>query len=68
MPNTSTPSISSEVAIGRRMKGSEMLIGAPRPQLAEPAGFRRQQPDPRAVGQPVLALDHDPLTGRQVPC
>src|SRR5579862_173550 len=26
-PNTSTPSISSEVAIGRRIKGSEMLIG-----------------------------------------
>src|SRR5215467_11519743 len=27
MPNTSTPNISSEVPIGRRMKGSEMLIG-----------------------------------------
>ena len=27
MPNTSTPSINSEVAIGRRIKGSEMLIG-----------------------------------------
>src|SRR4029079_15992041 len=26
MPNTSTPSIRREVAIGRRMKGSEMLI------------------------------------------
>src|SRR5216684_7876685 len=25
-PNTSTPSIKSEVAIGRRIKGSEMLI------------------------------------------
>jgi hypothetical protein len=25
MPNTSTPSINSAVAIGRRMKGSEML-------------------------------------------
>src|ERR1700740_657061 len=28
MPNTSTPIISSEVPIGRRIKGSEMLIGA----------------------------------------
>src|SRR5215467_3494674 len=28
MPNTRTPSISSEVAIGRRINGSEMLIGA----------------------------------------
>ena len=27
MPKTSTPSIISEVAIGRRIKGSEMLIG-----------------------------------------
>jgi hypothetical protein len=27
MPNTSTPSIISEVAIGRRIKGSEILIG-----------------------------------------
>src|SRR5487761_1310214 len=27
MPNTSTPSINNDVAIGRRMKGSEMLIG-----------------------------------------
>ncbi len=27
MPNTRTPSINSEVAIGRRIKGSEMLIG-----------------------------------------
>jgi hypothetical protein len=27
MPNTSTPSINSEVPIGRRIKGSEMLIG-----------------------------------------
>jgi hypothetical protein len=27
MPNTKTPSINSEVPIGRRMKGSEMLIG-----------------------------------------
>src|SRR5271169_2884447 len=27
MPNTNTPSINSEVAIGRRIKGSEMLIG-----------------------------------------
>src|SRR5207237_8723049 len=27
MPNTRTPSISSEVPIGRRIKGSEMLIG-----------------------------------------
>jgi len=26
MPNTKIPSISSEVAIGRRMKGSEMFI------------------------------------------
>jgi hypothetical protein len=26
MPNTKTPSISSEVPIGRRIKGSEMLI------------------------------------------
>ena len=26
MPNTSTPSINSEVAIGRRMKGSEIFI------------------------------------------
>src|SRR5581483_4332873 len=31
MPNTNTPSISSEVAIGRRMNGSEMLIAAPPP-------------------------------------
>ena len=28
MPNTNTPSINSEVAIGRRIKGSEMLISA----------------------------------------
>ena len=28
MPNTSTPSIINDVAIGRRIKGSEMLIGA----------------------------------------
>ena len=27
MPKTSTPSIIREVAIGRRIKGSEMLIG-----------------------------------------
>src|SRR6516162_9284739 len=27
MPNTRTPNISSEVPIGRRIKGSEMLIG-----------------------------------------
>ena len=27
VPNTRTPSISSEVPIGRRMNGSEMLIG-----------------------------------------
>ena len=27
MPNTRTPSINSEVAIGRRIKGSEILIG-----------------------------------------
>jgi hypothetical protein len=27
MPNTNTPSINSEVPIGRRIKGSEMLIG-----------------------------------------
>jgi hypothetical protein len=27
IPNTRMPSISSEVAIGRRIKGSEMLIG-----------------------------------------
>jgi hypothetical protein len=28
MPKTSTPSINSEVAIGRLIKGSEMLISA----------------------------------------
>jgi hypothetical protein len=28
MPNTRTPSISSEVPIGRRINGSEMLTGA----------------------------------------
>src|SRR6516165_3237322 len=46
MPNTRTPSISSEVPIGRRINGSEMLMGA-RPlsgsrfeaQLAATASF-----------------------------
>ena len=39
MPNTRTPSISSEVAIGRRMKGSEMLMAA----------FRRLSPPDRRL-------------------
>src|SRR5215468_8826158 len=45
MPNTKTPSISSEVPIGRRMNGSEMLIGGC-PLLC--SSFEVSQPRQRA--------------------
>src|SRR5271169_3602010 len=60
MPNTRTPSISSEVPIGRRMNGSEMLIGAcplscsrfswPRPQASHSADLHDQSPQEERSG------------------
>src|SRR5207244_458679 len=77
MPKTSTPSINSEVAIGRRMKGSEMLIGdCPDSATGRASAMRgaassrgsrrgRREPHAGAVRQPVLALDDDPLAERE---
>src|SRR5262249_10735620 len=76
MPNTKTPSISSEVPIGRRMKGSEMLIDFLASRFAvsrcclllgSSGGSRCGSLDfhPCAIGQPVLAIDNDPLARRQ---
>src|SRR5271166_5842656 len=76
MPNTKTPSISKEVAIGRRIKGSEMFIGdylagwvvIPVTGLREARlacntrRARRQDLDPCSLGQPVLTIDDHPLT------
>ena len=60
-PSSAIATISSDVAIGRRMKGSEMFMG--------------RCPGDRAVAglastcvpglQPVLAADHDALAGRE---
>src|SRR5262252_4035596 len=52
MPKTRTPSINSEVAIGRRMKGSEMLTGGVLPQRT--AGDWRQDHSARHAA-PLLA-------------
>src|SRR6266446_9250428 len=80
MPNTKTPSINSEVPIGRRMKGSEMLIGgflagraaaASGPLSPSSSGGSLGgclHLDPSAVGQPVLAVDDDPIADRQTLC
>src|SRR5580692_2734998 len=65
MPNTITPSISSEVAIGRRMKGSEMLTCAYPPSARRSGGVLRLRFDPNAVGEAVLAVDDDVLAGLQ---
>src|SRR5260221_11247647 len=75
MPKTRMPSISSDVAIGRRIKGSEMLIGDCSGS-ADGNGTMRCSGssgrsrgggglDPGAVGQSVLALDDDLLAGRE---
>ena len=80
MPNTSTPSINSEVAIGRRINGSEMLIGGCL-RIWSKFGRSGQSPDglsagrarwPRSrwvdagtIGQPILPVDHDAFAGRQ---
>src|SRR5690348_12572222 len=69
MPKTRMPSINSEVAIGRRMKGSEMLIAggsanqmrlrrAPRPRSPRHSGLGCRHPNPGALRQPVLSF-HD---------
>src|SRR5215467_273464 len=84
MPKTNTPSIISEVAMGRRIKGSEMLIGGRllvwkkgggvgrRPVRLSPGGARRVRArswvDASAVGQPVLSVDDDPLAGCEALC
>src|SRR5579872_2456773 len=72
MPNTNTPSISSDVPIGRRIKGSEMLIVASsyRAVSAEPSSSTRRSGrcldlDAGAIDQPVLPFDDDPLARRQ---
>ena len=64
MPNTRMPAISSAVAIGRRMKISEMFIAA------QPACWLVAAGAPSVsilhldvVGQPVLAVDHHLLAG-----
>ena len=70
-PNTSRPSIISEVAIGRRMYLSERSHGPPpRASFTTARGWRavaaaRTGVDlrPRAVGQPVLAVDGHLLAG-----
>src|SRR5438034_6929979 len=81
MPKTSTPSINSEVAIGRRMKGSEMLIGDHPDSATDRAsatrgaassrgsrcrrGRGRREPHAGALRQPELALDDNPLAERE---
>ena len=68
------PSINSEVAIGRRMKGSDMLTagypgmlstGRARDRTGS-SGRSRLDFHPGAVGQPVLAVDDDPRIRRFV--
>src|ERR1700728_3170110 len=65
MPNTSTPTISSEVAIGRRMNGSAMLMGACPASARRPGGLGGQQSYPSAIGQPILPVNHDMLSRGQ---
>src|SRR6202040_3423746 len=78
MPNTSTPSIIREVAIGRRIKGSEMLISDRLPTemyrergrkvrcgSARRARLWRRGLYSDALGQPILPVDDDPLAWRQ---
>ncbi len=64
MPNTRMPAISSAVAIGRRMKISEMLI-AGSAGLLRGCGRAAGGLDPHldVVGQPILAVDDDLLAG-----
>src|SRR6185437_14817214 len=54
MPNTRTPSINSEVAIGRRMNGSEMLIAhaAARRQVAQSCQLRQTFSSPESPTNP----------------
>src|ERR1700683_4105575 len=69
MPKTSTPNINSDVAIGRRINGSEMFIGegsyvmlrAADGRSARGALLRVRHPHPRPLGQPVLPVDDDLL-------
>ncbi len=76
MPNTKVPSISSEVAIGRRINGADMLIGGGSRSEAlrrapKSAGRLRRggrDLDPGAIHQSVLAIDDDGLTGCQPAC
>src|SRR4029077_17969164 len=78
MPNTSTPSIIREVAIGRRIKGSEMLIGDRLPtEVYRERGRKGRRGSARrarlwhcglytdALGQPILPVDDDPPPSRQ---
>src|SRR3984957_8635300 len=78
MPNTSTPSIIREVAIGRRIKGSEMLIGDRLPtEMYRERGWKVRRGSARrarlwrrglysdALGQATLPVDDDPLAWRQ---
>src|SRR3954468_24001789 len=77
IPNTRMPSIRSDVAIGRRIKGSEILIalvpcgrGACACARTEAASsgrrrFRFGQPHARPVGQAILPIDDDFLARRK---
>ena len=63
MPTRASAAISSEVAIGRRMKGSEMFITS-RPVRA--AGGLRSSVSTTGAGlEPRLAVHHDLFAGRE---
>src|SRR5271157_1015090 len=68
MPNTNTPSINSEVAIGRRIKGSEMLIGGcsqSQKRGFQPAWLPRKRGSSGSFRSLALVREHRPAFAQQ---